>query len=188
MLCLWCPLQFMKRKRWPQLLMQELVGAAVWCLIPYEPSPQTGPGRGRSGWKVIFASPATQELLGYKPEEIEGQDWADFVYCELESKYRCCGLLGASPMTDLSLRIHSSRSGRPRSTDAKYPNIHRGFNRRANRLASPTKTLPVEQLTHFGIRSPNCIDQRSDGQLCGSLQVHERIYKDGLQGWERDII
>jgi hypothetical protein len=28
--------QFMKRKRWPQLLMQELVGAVVWCLIPYQ--------------------------------------------------------------------------------------------------------------------------------------------------------
>lgn len=29
-------IQFMKRKRWPQLLMQELVGAVVWCLIPYQ--------------------------------------------------------------------------------------------------------------------------------------------------------
>ena len=26
----------MKRKKWPQLLMQELVGAVVWCLIPYK--------------------------------------------------------------------------------------------------------------------------------------------------------
>lgn len=30
------PSKFMKRKKWPQLLMQELVGAVVWCLIPYE--------------------------------------------------------------------------------------------------------------------------------------------------------
>lgn len=43
-MALWLPadnicgqfVQFMKRKRWPQLLMQELVGAVVWCLIPYE--------------------------------------------------------------------------------------------------------------------------------------------------------
>jgi hypothetical protein len=81
--------------------MQELVGAAVWCLIPYEPSPQTGPGRGRSGWKVIFASPATQELLGYKPEEIEGQDWADFVYCELHKVDQSLRSK-SSPMADSS--------------------------------------------------------------------------------------
>jgi PAS domain-containing protein len=66
--------------------MQELVGAAVWCLIPYDSSPQTGPGRGRSGWKIIFASPATHELLGYKPEEVEGNDWADFVYRECQTR------------------------------------------------------------------------------------------------------
>lgn len=31
----------MKRKKWPQLLMQELVGAVVWCLIPYDRRPST---------------------------------------------------------------------------------------------------------------------------------------------------
>lgn len=71
----------MKRKRWPQLLMQELVGAAVWCLIPFKGDITIGPNQSsQSGWKIIFASPASHELLGYKPEELEGRDWADFVY------------------------------------------------------------------------------------------------------------
>jgi hypothetical protein len=41
----------MKRKRWPQLLMQELVGAAVWCLIPYQANAVSSSG-SNSGWKV----------------------------------------------------------------------------------------------------------------------------------------
>ncbi len=75
----------MKRKKWPQLLMQELVGAAVWCLIPYDvtsdPSKAKVPAKTsrRSGWKVAFAAPATQELLGYRPEDLEGRDWADVI-------------------------------------------------------------------------------------------------------------
>jgi len=177
----------MKRKRWPQLLMQELVGAAVWCLIPYEPSPQTGPGRGRSGWKVIFASPATQELLGYKPEEIEGQDWADFVYCKL-NKIDSRTSLTIQPMANLCVWFHSRRSGRPCSTHAEHPNINCSFDRSAFRFASPTKALPTEQLANLGIRSSDCIDKCTDGQLCGSFQVVERVYEDGLQGWERDIV
>lgn len=129
------PLQFMRRKRWPQLLMQELVGAVVWCLIPYErrlstagdydmdgddaddaggsTSKKRRPSikenlikKPTSGWKVrslvcrklsrlntnltecsqsrftqvVFASPAISDLLGVKPEEAEGRDWADFIH------------------------------------------------------------------------------------------------------------
>jgi PAS domain-containing protein len=85
----------MKRKKWPQLLLQELVGAAVWCLVPTSPSVSigisnpsglagagAGLGKGQSGWKIVFASPATSELLGYKPEELEGRDWGEIIYRE----------------------------------------------------------------------------------------------------------
>lgn len=68
----------MKRKKWPQLLMQELVGAAVWCLTPYEGTRLARRSKG-CGWKIAFASPAIHELLGYKPEEAEGLDWADII-------------------------------------------------------------------------------------------------------------
>lgn len=68
----------MKRKKWPQLLMQELVGAAVWCLVPYTGRKLAKRSKG-CGWKIVFASPATHELLGYRPEEIEGLDWGDVI-------------------------------------------------------------------------------------------------------------
>jgi PAS domain-containing protein len=31
-------------------------------------------------YQVVFASPAISELLGVKPEEAEGRDWADFIH------------------------------------------------------------------------------------------------------------
>lgn len=59
--------------------MQELVGAAVWCLIPYQGGAVSSNG-STSGWKIVFASPASHDLLGYRPEELEGRDWAEMIY------------------------------------------------------------------------------------------------------------
>lgn len=46
--------QFTRRKKWPSLLLQELVGSAVFCLKPLPPSPSgsSHSSAGGMGWKV----------------------------------------------------------------------------------------------------------------------------------------
>ena len=48
--------QFTRRKKWPQILLQELMGGALFCLKPYplERSSMDASGRtnNTTGWKV----------------------------------------------------------------------------------------------------------------------------------------
>jgi PAS domain-containing protein len=57
--------EFTRRKRWPELLINELSEAIAFILSP------TG--------KVLFCSPAVQELLGWRDEELIDADLADLV-------------------------------------------------------------------------------------------------------------
>ncbi|KAL7424878.1 white collar 2 type of transcription factor [Cryptotrichosporon argae] len=66
--------EFTRRKRWPQLLLQELVGSALFCLRPV--AKDTG---GDWTWRIVYASPSTAEMLGQKPIELEGTDFLNLI-------------------------------------------------------------------------------------------------------------
>jgi hypothetical protein len=77
--------------------MQELVGSALFCLIPVGMAGgsmhTSTDNASKRGWNVsllrycntnvqtIYASPSVKELLGQKPTELEGRDFFDLVYC-----------------------------------------------------------------------------------------------------------
>ena len=95
-----CLCQFTRRKRWPQLLLQELVGATLFCLKPTIGSRGSvgSANEGRpsgNGWKVsriltvwyganghqvMYVSPSVSEMLGPRPSDVEGREFFDYVY------------------------------------------------------------------------------------------------------------
>nr|XP_019043308.1 hypothetical protein I302_07883 [Kwoniella bestiolae CBS 10118]OCF22238.1 hypothetical protein I302_07883 [Kwoniella bestiolae CBS 10118] len=80
--------EFTRRKKWPEILLKELVGGSIFCLKPVlirRGSGQQGGGSGSGGgttwiWKIIYSSPAVIEMLGKKPAELEGKDFLDLVF------------------------------------------------------------------------------------------------------------
>ena len=106
--------QFTRRKRWPQLLMQELVGSALFCLRPMkgkEDSDDSGDEKGRTVWKIIFVSPSVEEMVGQKPETLEGDDFLKMVHRE-----------GLSLDLEVTLKSLSSRSSGPISAH-RFPDL-----------------------------------------------------------------
>ncbi|KGB78050.1 white collar 2 protein [Cryptococcus deuterogattii 99/473] len=72
--------EFLRRKRWPEILLKELVGSAVFCL---KPTLSFGSGQYQNGeawsWKMIYSSPSVYEMLGRRPADLEGKDFFDLV-------------------------------------------------------------------------------------------------------------
>ncbi|KAE8542363.1 cutinase palindrome-binding protein [Cryptococcus gattii VGV] len=72
--------EFLRRKRWPEILLKELVGSAVFCL---KPTLSFGSGQYQNGeawsWKMIYSSPSVYEMLGRRPVDLEGKDFFDLV-------------------------------------------------------------------------------------------------------------
>ncbi|OXG25365.1 cutinase palindrome-binding protein [Cryptococcus neoformans] len=72
--------EFLRRKRWPEILLKELVGSAVFCL---KPTLILGRGQYQNGeawgWKIIYSSPSVYEMLGRRPVDLEGRDFFDLV-------------------------------------------------------------------------------------------------------------
>jgi len=75
--------QFTRRKRWPHLLLQELVGSALFCLKPIalqrDSIAENGSGPGW-GWKIIFVSPSVGDMLGQKASDLENREFFDLVF------------------------------------------------------------------------------------------------------------
>ncbi|WVN86967.1 cutinase palindrome-binding protein [Cryptococcus depauperatus CBS 7841] len=73
--------EFMRRKRWPEVLLKELIGSAAFCL---KPAITPGSGQYQNGeawrWKIIYASPSVSDMLGQKPSELEGRDFFELVF------------------------------------------------------------------------------------------------------------
>ncbi|OCF77776.1 hypothetical protein I204_01777 [Kwoniella mangroviensis CBS 8886] len=78
--------EFTRRKKWPEILLKELVGGSIFCLKPVmirrESGQQGGPSGGGTtwSWKIIYSSPAVIEMLGKKPADLEGKDFLDLVF------------------------------------------------------------------------------------------------------------
>ncbi|WRT69488.1 uncharacterized protein IL334_006474 [Kwoniella shivajii] len=73
--------EFTRRKKWPEILLKELVGGSIFCLKPVMTRKGSEPHSGTSwSWKIIYSSPAVGEMLGQKPSELEGKDFLDFVF------------------------------------------------------------------------------------------------------------
>ncbi|ORX37908.1 hypothetical protein BD324DRAFT_623763 [Kockovaella imperatae] len=73
--------EFTRRKRWPQLLMQELVGSALFCIKPVvKPSTSGDAGGVQYTWKIMFVSPSVEEMIGQSPAALEGKDFLEIVH------------------------------------------------------------------------------------------------------------
>ncbi|WWD04123.1 hypothetical protein V865_002189 [Kwoniella europaea PYCC6329] len=78
--------EFTRRKKWPEILLKELVGGSIFCLKPVMTRRESGQQGGASGsgttwsWKIIYSSPAVIEMLGKKPADLEGKDFLDLVF------------------------------------------------------------------------------------------------------------
>lgn len=59
------PWEFTRRKRWADLLMNELSEAIVLVLSPRR--------------KILFCNPAVREILGWQDGELIDKDFKDFV-------------------------------------------------------------------------------------------------------------
>ncbi|WWD20115.1 hypothetical protein CI109_104590 [Kwoniella shandongensis] len=98
--------EFTRRKKWPEILLKELVGGTIFCLKPVlsqqqgqqgqqqqqqqtgsnqqQSQQQTQTQQGNEGgqqmkWKIIYVSPAVGEMLGQKPADLEGRDFLELV-------------------------------------------------------------------------------------------------------------
>ncbi|WVQ79415.1 hypothetical protein IAT38_001512 [Cryptococcus sp. DSM 104549] len=82
--------EFMRRKKWPEILLKELVGAAIFCLKPALVPRQEGHYQNGEawGWKMIYVSPAVQEMLGPRPGDLEGRDFFELVYAPDHTQLR----------------------------------------------------------------------------------------------------
>nr|XP_019009136.1 uncharacterized protein I206_05781 [Kwoniella pini CBS 10737]OCF47917.1 hypothetical protein I206_05781 [Kwoniella pini CBS 10737] len=72
--------EFTRRKKWPEILLKELVGGSIFCLKPIMTRKESGQGSTSWSWKIIYSSPAVGEMLGQKPAELEGKDFLDLVF------------------------------------------------------------------------------------------------------------
>nr|XP_018260477.1 uncharacterized protein I303_07397 [Kwoniella dejecticola CBS 10117]OBR82635.1 hypothetical protein I303_07397 [Kwoniella dejecticola CBS 10117] len=73
--------EFTRRKKWPEILLKELVGGSIFCLKPIMIRKESGPQSTTTwNWKIIYSSPAVGEMLGQKPAELEGKDFLDLVF------------------------------------------------------------------------------------------------------------
>ncbi|WVQ96179.1 hypothetical protein IAU59_003282 [Kwoniella sp. CBS 9459] len=73
--------EFTRRKKWPEILLKELVGGSIFCLKPVLTRKGSGQQSSPSwSWKIIYSSPAVTDMLGQKPAELEGRDFLDLVF------------------------------------------------------------------------------------------------------------
>ncbi|WVR08246.1 hypothetical protein IAU60_005293 [Kwoniella sp. DSM 27419] len=73
--------EFTRRKKWPEILLKELVGGSIFCLKPVLTRKGSSPQPPSAwSWKIIYSSPAVNDMLGQKPAELEGRDFLDLVY------------------------------------------------------------------------------------------------------------
>ncbi|KAL7413869.1 hypothetical protein BDY24DRAFT_388407 [Mrakia frigida] len=61
---------FTKRKKWQQLLLNELSDTVVFALLPLS----------NGGAKILYASPGVKELLGYDPRDLEQHPLSDYIF------------------------------------------------------------------------------------------------------------
>ncbi|ODN78544.1 hypothetical protein L202_04161 [Cryptococcus amylolentus CBS 6039] len=72
--------EFQRRKKWPEVLLKELVGCAVFCIKPsLRPDSQQFQNGEAWSWRTVYASPSVTEMLGKRPNELEGKDFLDLV-------------------------------------------------------------------------------------------------------------
>ncbi|WVF68641.1 hypothetical protein IAT40_003411 [Kwoniella sp. CBS 6097] len=72
--------EFTRRKKWPEILLKELVGGSIFCLKPVLTRKGSGQQSSPSwSWKIIYSSPAVIDMLGQKPADLEGRDFLDLV-------------------------------------------------------------------------------------------------------------
>ncbi|CDZ96439.1 GATA-4/5/6 transcription factors [Phaffia rhodozyma] len=64
--------EFTKRKRWPNLLVNEMTDTTILVVMPLS----------NGSAKILFASPSVKDLLGYNASEILDRSLTDFVYDE----------------------------------------------------------------------------------------------------------
>ncbi|RXK36079.1 hypothetical protein M231_06673 [Tremella mesenterica] len=69
--------EFTRRKKWPQLLLKELIGTALFCLKPVNTSQST---RGPYSFKIVYATSSLDVMLGHKADSLPGRDFLDLVY------------------------------------------------------------------------------------------------------------
>ncbi|OCF46108.1 hypothetical protein I317_00198 [Kwoniella heveanensis CBS 569] len=101
--------EFTRRKKWPEILLKELVGGSIFCLKPVLMRKGSGNGQQGSpswGWRIIYSSPAVTDMLGQKPADLEGRDFLDLVFAADHPQVQSFFMQLLTP----SLKHHNSSS------------------------------------------------------------------------------
>ncbi|ORY34878.1 hypothetical protein BCR39DRAFT_515313 [Naematelia encephala] len=186
--------EFTRRKRWPSLLLQELVGSALFCLKPIpDQRSSVDPNNGRPestlGWKILFASPSAQEMLNQKPSELEGRDFFDLVFTpdhpQLQVLFLSLLNPGHPPLA------HNSDSSASNSTDSSgglgfgQPAIFSGPSGAGRTQTAYVRILAASEPSHPGTSSVATIGKgssSSSSSSSGPVVWELRAHATGLDG------